>query len=65
MKVFTIQYEVEYDDDRLSDNGIVDVVAENEDEALSIFDSDERIAEQINDWYENIASISANAIWEA
>ena len=65
MKVFIIQYEVEYDDDRLSDNGTVDVTAENEDEAIAIFESNETIAEQINSWYENVMAFSANAIWEA
>jgi hypothetical protein len=60
-KWYAVQYEVEYLDDRLSDNGVFVVYADNEDEAMEIFDR--RHSRTLMDRYHEPMAITANAAW--
>ena len=59
--LFTVQYEVEYLDDRLSHNGIYDVDASNEDEAMKTFNRDH--VKGLMSLFLEPMSITANAAW--
>ncbi len=58
---YVVQYEVEYADDRLSDNDIFTVYARNEDEAMEIFDR--QYSYSLFDEYREPMAITANAAW--
>lgn len=65
MPIYIVQFEVEYDDDRLSDNGTVDISANSEDDAMKRFDSSREIISTLMKNYDRPMSITANAAWEA
>lgn len=64
MTRYVVQYELEFNDD-LSINDVVEIEANSEDEAMSKFDNDEALCEQILNDRDDSMCVTANAAWPA